>query len=155
MTDHLSQFLQAALEPLPDATGGVAIVLATSADPPALAVLSTGDVLIQDDVVRVGVHASSSTVRHLGGSFTLLVPLGEMAVRVEAVVVRSQVQGDLALIEGRLSALRPTAEPPWLLEMTFRPAIPDLPQTSAHVAYWQSVRLWLAGELPTPPSLPG
>ncbi|HJR92103.1 MAG TPA: hypothetical protein VJ938_06665 [Acidimicrobiia bacterium] len=155
MTDELARRVQAALEPLPDETGGIAVVLATAAEPPALAVLSSGDVLIREDVVRVGIHASSSTVHRFGGSFSLLVPLGEVAARVEALDGECRVEGDLALIEGRVSAVRATAEPPWLLELGFRPAEAGHPASPSHLSYWRAVRMWLAGELPKPPSLPG
>lgn len=148
--------LQEILGPLPTEDGGIAIVLATAGTPPAMAMLSSGDVLVSDDRVRVGVYGSSSTVSRLGGSFSLLVPARTTALRVEVVQATATDAGDLALLEGRLHELRPTSEAPWITEMRFRPTSSSAPGVSEHVRYWTAVRNWLSGSgpVPRPPRMP-
>src|SRR5690606_16715666 len=58
-----------AIAPLPDVDGGLAIVIATASSPPAVAMLSTGDVAVVGTTVRVGLIAGSSVGRRLGGAF--------------------------------------------------------------------------------------
>lgn len=156
MTDDGERMrLVRALEPLPTAAGGVAIVMATAGVPPAMALLSTGDVRVDDDRVSVVTYRGSSVSQRLGGSFTLMVPASDVALRVEVVdaVVRSE--GNVELVEGRLVGIRPTAEPPWLLEMSFRPERSDNPSIAGFVDYWALVRAWLErGGTGTPPPTP-
>ena len=147
---QLRESLVEVLSELPGKEGGLAILLATASSPPALAVLSSGDVLVVEDNVRVGIHASSSAVRHLGGSFSLLIPLAEVAVRVEVSNATAEVGERLARIEGSIARLRPTAEPPWVLEMRFRALGNDVERMADYVAYWHGVRSWLAGASPEP-----
>ena len=142
--------LQDALEPLPTREGGITVVLATAGVPPALAMLSSGDVLVADGSVRAGVWASSSVVSRLGGAFSLLVPAGDVALRVEAVDAQAVVSGDVARIGGRLSDVRPTAEPPWTAYLRFGPGDPSDDRIDSHLSYWASVRSWLRDEGPPP-----
>src|SRR5215216_1028254 len=72
----------AAVRPLPTTAGGSAIVVATAGPPPAVNLLSTGDISVADDTVRIAVFANNSLVAHLGGSCTILVPTDGYAVRV-------------------------------------------------------------------------
>lgn len=153
MTDLVAR-VQEALARLPSATGGDAIVLATSGPPPAMALLSTGDVHIVDGEVLVGIHASSSAVSRLGGSFTLLIPLGEIAARIEVASASASTHGPLALLSGEIASIRPTTEPPWVLEMRFRPEHSGHPAIPQHLRYWVGVRDWLAGGSPHPPAPP-
>lgn len=146
LTDSVSRALSA----LPDSRGGRAIIMATGVGPPAIAVLSTGDVLLVGEDVRVGVHASSSVVRRLGEGFSLLIPLEDVGVRVEAVEATAHVGRSLALVQGRIQQMRPTAEPPWALEMSFLPHPPDDDRIDLYVDYWRHVREWLAGRSPEP-----
>lgn len=155
MSYSLTERLAAALDPLPDASGGSAIVFATAGTPPALALLSTGDVLIVDDIVRVGLWATSSAVTRLGGSFSLLVPTGDVGLRVEVVDARAQGHGHVAMIEGRLDRIRPTAEPPWTPVMRFQTEDPTDPRIPGHLEYWAAVRRWLAGEADAPQAVGG
>lgn len=144
--------LEQAIARLPTTDGGSAIVLATAGTPPAMALLSTGDVYIHGDRVSVVTYRGSSASQRLGGSFTLLVPGGDAAFRIEVVEAVTRSAGKIELIEGRLVAIRPTAEPPWLIEMSFRPDPPDDPSVGAFVEYWSRVRTWLqAGAIGEPP----
>ena len=154
MRSGLVQRLYAAVSELPDASGGLAIVMATAGTPPAIAVLSTGDVFLAGSQARVGVHGTSSVVGRLGDSFSLLIPLDDVAVRVEVVDATAAVHGDLALIAGTVSEFRPTAEPPWVMTMRFHAQDGDAAKIGAHLAYWTGVRSWLAGDTPGPPPLP-
>lgn len=145
--------LGVALRSMPTEQGGPALVLATAGVPPAMALLSTGDVHLSGDVFRVAVHGGSSVVTRLEGSFTVLVPGADEALRVEVVDATARKTGDLAVLEGRLADVRPTSEPPWVLQMSFRPAGPGGVQR--HLEYWRSVRSWLAsGATGEPPPLP-
>jgi hypothetical protein len=144
----------AALATLPDETGGIAIVLATSGTPPAMALLSTGDVHLDGAEIRIGIHASSSAVARLGGSFTLLVPLGLTSVRIEADDPRVTVADPLARITGNVVSMKPTAEPPWTLEMRFRAQPPDDASIPRYVSYWRDVKSWLSSDRGEPPRLP-
>lgn len=155
MSYSLTERLAAALDPLPDASGGSAIVFATAGTPPALALLSTGDVLIVEDVVRVGLWATSSAVTRLGGAFSLLVPTGDVALRVEVGDARAQGHGHVAMIEGRLDEIRPTAEPPWIPVMRFETEDRTDPRVPGHLEYWAAVRRWLAGEADPPQAVGG
>jgi hypothetical protein len=141
---------------LPTEAGGVAIVLATSGTPPALALLSAGDVLVTaEGEVRCCVYATSSVVSRLGGAFTLLVPDETRMLRVEAVDARASVHGEVALVEGTLAGVRPTSEPPWRMSMGFEPDGPGDPRIAAFVEYWRAARAWLedpASDPPEPPS---
>lgn len=154
MRSDWQQSLEDVLDPLPTAHGGVAVVLATAGRPPALAVLSSGDILISRDSVRVGVLGTSSTVSRLGGSFSLLVPARTVALRVEAVDATATKSGRLAMIEGRLDDVRETSEPPWLLSMTFGPSDVHAPAIPGHLRYWRSVRAWLRGDQEAAPEPP-
>ena len=120
--DELLAEVRRALAPLPEAEGGIAVVLATSGVPPAVALLSSGDVDVSATAVRAVTYGGSSAATRLGTAFTLLVPAGEVAYRVEVDGATSRPAGRLALIEGRLAAIRPTAEPPWMLDLRFRRA---------------------------------
>jgi hypothetical protein len=142
--DELRRALTAALEPLPDLDGGIAIVLATAGPPPALALLSAGDVRVGGNTVRVVTYRGSSAARRLGGSFALLVPAGERAFRVETTEATVRLSGNVELIEGRLVGIHPTAEPPWLLDLSFRPASgADEAEVVPFLRYWGDVRSWL------------
>lgn len=145
---------QAILAPLPDRDGGIVVIMATAASPPALAVLSSGDVLITDNRVRVGVFATSSSATRLDGGFSLLVPAGAACLRVEAVEATAETHGGLALVEGRLHDVRPTSEPPWVVDMAFRPGQSATAAIHDHVRYWADVRQWLLGERSSPPTVP-
>lgn len=71
-----------ALRPLPTASGGTAIVLATARPPSAIAPLSTGDIVVADSTVRIAVFAGTSVAERLGGSCAELVPANRGALRV-------------------------------------------------------------------------
>lgn len=156
MTDdgHIDP-VRRALDPLPGVDGGVAVVLATSGVPPAIALLSSGDVDVDGTTVRAVTYGASSAANRLGGAFTLVVAAGEVTYRVEATQATVRHAGNLALLEGTLGEVRPTAEPPWLLELAFRrdPAA-DPQRAEGFVAYWSAVRRWLrsgaAGDPPEP-----
>lgn len=150
MEDKWHDRLQRALQPLPTRQGGITVLLATSGTPPALAMLSSGDVLVDGDVVRAGLWATSSAISRLGGAFSLLVPAGEVALRVEAVDANATVAGDVAMIEGRLADVRPTAEPPWVASLRFTPSDPSDGRIGTHLKYWSAVRAWLSGDGPPP-----
>lgn len=141
------------LAPLPTEAGGIAVVLATAGVPPALALLSSGDVLISEEEVHVGVFGSSAVVTRLGDAFSLLVPAGEVLLRLEVAEARVTTEGELAHIQGPLSDIRPTSEPPWVTELAFRPHHVGAAAVPTHVTYWAGVRAWLAGDAspPTPP----
>jgi hypothetical protein len=138
----------------PDETGGRILVLATAGPPPALAVLSTGDVVVAGDRLRVGLHATSSAVARLGGAFSLLVPADEVALRVEVIDAVARTSGDVAVLDGRIAAVRPTAEPPWRITMEFRPDDPADPRVRPHLRYWAALNDWLAGRSRQPPAVP-
>lgn len=151
---ELREALLAAVNPLPTLDGGTAIVLATAGSPPAIIPLSTGDVVVDDDKVRLAVFADSSAVRQLGGSCTLLVPTERGALRVYLQPATARETGPLAVIQGDIVSLRPSSEPPWALRLDFRPAQAE--GRDAFVEYWGQVRSWLEhgaiGEGPEPPS---
>lgn len=153
-TQDLRARLEQALASPPTETGGIAVVLATAGSPPAMALLSSGDVHVADGVARVGIYGSSSAVTRLGGAFTLLVPLGKIALRVEVSSATATTSGSLALIEGPITSIRPTSEPPWLLEMGFTPESPDHPAIPDFLDYWRQVKSWLSGDQATPPQIP-
>ncbi len=150
---ELREALLAAVAPLPTIEGGTAIVLATAGPPPAITPLSTGDVAVAGDTVRLALFADNSAVGSFGGSCTLLVPTeqGPLRVALQPAVVREA--GPLAVIEGSIVSLRPSAEPPWSLRLDFRPAAEE--GREAFVQYWRQVRSWLEqgapGEGPQPP----
>lgn len=151
--DTRRQLLEA-LAPLPSNDGGIAIVLATSGSPPALALLSSGDVKVTDDAVRAVTYRNSSAAQRLGDSFTLLVPTGDAALRVEVVDACRRSASYVELIEGRMAGIRPTSEPPWLLEMSFRPQSEGADKIPAFVTYWAGVREWLDGGAEGDPPAP-
>jgi hypothetical protein len=153
--DDLLAAVRRALAAPPGADGGIAVVLATSGVPPAMALLSSGDVDVSATAVRAVTYGGSSAARRLGTAFTLLVPAGEVAYRVEADGATARAAGRLALVEGRLAAIRPTAEPPWVLDLRFRPQpAAQVEDAERFVAYWSAVRSWLAsgaeGDPPQP-----
>lgn len=145
--------LAAALAPLPTLDGGAVLVLATSGEPPAVAVLSTGDVALLNGELWIAVHRGSSAVERLGGACTVLVPAGDEALRVEVAPATSSRAAHLAVIRGPIVEIRPTAEPPWAVHMAFHAA----PVASAEpfVSFWSEVRAWLQagapGDGPAPP----
>lgn len=151
---NLVRSVEEALEKLPTPAGGAAIVMATSSTPPALAVLSTGDIYLSGDTVRVGIHATSSAVERLGDGFTLLVPMGTWAARVEAKRASVLVIHPLALVSGVVSSIRPTAEIPWVLDMSFRPGQTDRELIPGFIRYWHQVRSWLSDGSGNPPQVP-
>jgi hypothetical protein len=142
-----------ALERLPSASGGTAIVIAAAGSPPALAVLTTGDVFLEGDSIRIALHGGSSVPRRLEGGCSLLVPVGSGLLRVEVAPAESREAGPVDVIEGTVADIRPTAEPPWIPTMAFSPAPSgDVEPT---LEYWRAMREWLSGgaqdEGPTPP----
>lgn len=152
--DHeLLSRVQAALAALPTREGGIVVVLSTSGVPPALAMLSSGDVLVKNQTVWAVLYAGSSARRRLGGGFSLLVPLSEQAVRVEAVSASARVDGQLCVLRGELHDLRATIEPPWTFEMSFHSTAPG--GVDAYLQYWREVREWLnRGTKGEPPHVP-
>ena len=150
----LLRLVAEALAEEPHPGGGIAMVLATASVPPATALLSTGDLLLVGNRMKIGIHGSSSAVSHLGGAFSLVVPLKGTVARVEVVDAFAQPSGDLALIQGTIQSIRPTAEPPWAMEMSFRPIATTDPRIRTYLEYWRLVRLWLSEESPEAPRLP-
>jgi len=155
-SSELRDALLSAVAPLPNTAGGTAIVLATANPPPAMTLLSSGDILVDGDTVRLAVFADNSVVSQLGGSCTLLVPTGGGALRVSLQPAVAQRAGPLAIIEGEIVSLRPSNEPPWSLRLDFVPA--EERGREAFVDYWTRVRSWLEqgapGEGPQPPTPP-
>ena len=130
-------------------------MLATMGPPPTITPLSTGDVVVDGDEMRLAVFADNSAVERLGGSCTLLVPtdLGPLRVSLQPAVARGA--GPLSVIEGEIVSMRPSQEPPWSLRLDFLPAEEE--GREAFVEYWTRVRSWLeegaAGEGPQPPGV--
>lgn len=153
--DLLVSRVEAALDVLPTSSGGPVVVLATSGHPPAMALLSSGDIRMAHGRVNVAVHSTSSAISRLGGAFTLLVPLDEIAARIEVINASVDSHSPLAILEGDVVAVRPTSEPPWTLELRFRPESEEHPQILSFVDYWAQVRAWLSGEILHPPTPPG
>jgi hypothetical protein len=155
-TTELRDAFLAAVAPLPTTNGGIAIVLATAGPPPAIVPLSTGDIAVEGDMVRLALFADSSAVRRLGGSCTILVPTEKGALRVYLQPAVARKTGPLAVIEGNIVAVRPSAEPPWSLRLDFRPTAEE--GREAFVEYWTRVRSWLErralDEAPQPPATP-
>ena len=143
------------VRPLPTVAGGAAIVVATAGPPPAITLLSSGDVLVDGDKIRLAVFADNSIVKHLGGSCTLLVPTHHGALRASLQPAVARPAGPLAVIEGDITSLRPTVEPPWSLRLDFRSTAEQ--GGDAFVDYWTRVRSWLErgapGEGPHPPAV--
>jgi hypothetical protein len=153
ISDELMDALHAAVAPLPTDNGGIAIVLATADHPPAVSLLSAGDVAINVRTARLAVYSGSSAVVRLGGSCTLLVPSNGGALRVELQTARARKAGPIAVIEGEIVSVRPSLEPPWELRLDFIPIEDE--KREAFLEYWRRVRTWLEegalGEGPTPP----
>lgn len=128
-------------------------MLATAGPPPALALLSTASVRLVGDEVQIAVQSQSSVVRQLGGSCSLLVPGGARALRMTVDRVSSRNAGAVTLLFGTVTAIVPTIELPWRLEMSFQPS--EQPGGERFLAYWDATRSWLAGGAqgtgPTPP----
>lgn len=135
--------VEQALEALPSTSGGKAIVIASAGSPPALAVLSTGDVFLDGDSIRVALHGGSSVSRRLGGGCSLLVPVRSGLMRVEVEPAASREAGPVDVIEGTVVEVRPTAEPPWVPTMSFFPAPGG--DVAPTLEYWRAMREWLGG----------
>ena len=155
-TAELRGALLTAVAPLPTTDGGIAIVLATAGPPPAIVPLSTGDIVVDGDMVRLALFADTSAVRRLGGSCTILVPTEQGPLRVSLQPAVAREAGPLAVIEGNIVSLRPSAEPPWALRLDFRPTADE--GREAFVEYWTRVRSWLErgalDKTPQPPATP-
>jgi hypothetical protein len=142
------------LRPLPAAGGGLILVLATAGRPPALAMLSSGDVVIgEDNKVLVGLHGDTSAAGRLGGSFSILIPSVSRGIRVEVTEASARPVGDVVLLEGSLAGVRHTSEPPWGITMQFFPQGTE--GVADHLRYWSDMRAWLeAGAASRPPTPP-
>lgn len=141
------------LRPLPAAEGGLIVVLATAGKPPALAMLSSGDVLIgEDNNVLVGLHEGSSAAGRLGGAFSILVPSVNRGLRVEVTNATARTVGHVVLLEGRAAGVRHTSEPPWAITMRFSPQRSE--GVADHVRYWSDMRAWLEAGAKTQPPMP-
>jgi hypothetical protein len=131
------------------------VVLATAGPPPAFALLSTASVRLSGELALIAVQSRSSVVRQLGGSCSLLIPHGDRALRMTLEDVSSQDAGAVTLLSGTISAIVPTIELPWRLELSFRPS--ELPGRELFLAYWDKTRRWLQdgarGPGPRPPQL--
>lgn len=151
---QLRDRFQAAVAPIPTVDGGKAIILATAGPPPSITPLSTGDIAVSGDTVRLALFADNSAVRWLGGSCTILVPTEEGPLRVSLQPAVAREAGTLAVIEGTIVSLRPSTEPPWSLRLDFQPTAEV--GREAFVEYWTNVRAWLEqgapGEGPQLPS---
>lgn len=139
----LLEVLAAALAPLPTLDGGAMLVLATGDGPPAIAVLSTGDVALVGSELRVAVHAGSSASTRLAGSCSLLVPDRDEAYRVEVSPASTRKSRELTVISGPIVSIRPTAEPPWVMRATFHAAGETGDEAAGYVSFWAEVRAWL------------
>lgn len=145
--------LRAALAARPDQHGGDVLVLATEGPPPALALVTSFGVALTESGVRVGVQGQGAAANRLGGSFALLVPRRTSALRVEVAPARSRMAGPMAVLEGPITAIRPTAELPWELNMAFTPNDPA--RTPAMLEHWAEVHEWLeSGAEGAGPALP-
>jgi hypothetical protein len=152
-SSELRDILLAAIAPLPTVDGGPAIILATAGPPPTITPLSTGDIAVTDDTVRLALFADNSAVKWLGGSCTILVPTEKGPLRVSLQSAIAREAGPLAVIEGNIVSLRPSAEPPWSLRLGFEPTAEE--GREAYVRYWTEVRSWLErGALGAGPELP-
>lgn len=153
MSIELRDGLTAAIESLPTTDGGVALVLATAGPPPAICLLSSGDVVLDGDTLRIAVYSGSSAANRLGGSCTLLVPTGDDALRVLLDPAVSRRAGPLSVIEGSIASLRPSSEPPWTLQLRFEATAGE--GIEDFVMFWARVRSWLRegahGDGPQPP----
>jgi hypothetical protein len=141
------------LETLPSRAGGSALIVASASSPPALAVLSTGDVFLEGTSIRIALHGGSSVAQRLEGSCSLLVPVRSGLLRVEVQPAEARQAGPVDVIEGTVVNIRPTAEPPWIPTLAFSPAPSgDVEPT---LEYWRSMRRWLSegadGDGPPPP----
>ena len=145
--------VEAGLETLPSRAGGSALIVASASSPPALAVLSTGDVFLEGTSIRIALHGGSSASRRLEGACSLLVPVRSGLLRVEVAPAQARRAGPVDVIEGTVVNIRPTAEPPWIPTMAFSPAPSG--DVAPTLEYWRSMREWLrggaGGEGPTPP----
>jgi|SRR5271165_868827 len=152
---NLRAALAAAIEPLPEPTGGIAVTLSTAGPPPAVALLSTGSVLVSETSISVAVVRGSSVVSRLGGTAILLVPYDGGALRAEIGNASARRAGPLDVIEGSILDIRPSAELPWSLAMNFAPKDPA--SAEYYIDHWRNVRRWLAdgahGDGPLPPLL--
>jgi len=83
IADYLRERLTEVIDRLPGPDGGSLVILATAGVPPAISLLSTAEVHMADDVVRVAVYRGSSVVDRLGTAFALVVDGGRDVLRVE------------------------------------------------------------------------
>jgi hypothetical protein len=117
--------------------------------------LSTGDVVVDGDTVRIALFADNSAAARLGGTCTLLVPTDRGALRISLQPAFVREAGQLSVIEGNIVSLRPSYEPPWSLRLEFSPVAEQ--GRDAFVEYWAQVRSWLErgapGEGPQPPAI--
>lgn len=149
--------LAAAVEPLPTEEGGIALVLCTVGPPPAIALLSTGSVWLEDDWIRIGVMAGSSAVTRLGERAVLVVPWRGTVLRALVAPATWRPAGPVSVIEGPIASIEPSKELPWVLQMNFVPS--GSPGSKEFLAYWKQLRDWLntggTDEGPDPPIAPG
>lgn len=142
MTDELYQRLAALLARLPDETGGLAVVAAVDSSPPALAMLSTGTVVLDGDNVKMVTEARSSIATATPRTSASILVADEVTVLRASIAPLTTLRYEhLAVLAGPLTSIRPSVEMPWSLQLFFVPS--GLATRQPFLDYWHTVRGWL------------
>lgn len=147
--------LAEALCPLPTEAGGAALVLVAGGTRPSSVLLSSGNVHLEGERLRVAIRTGSSVLDGLDGELLLLVPSAGSALRALVEPTWIRAAGTHAVLEGRVLSVRTSVELPWALALAFVPSGAD--GADAYLAFWRSLRSWLAagavGDAPAPPAV--
>jgi hypothetical protein len=153
MTDARRRFA-AAIEPLPNLSGGKIVVVMAGGPPAAATLLSTGNLALDGNTLRVALHASGSITRSIAGDCLVLVDDRDCALRALVSPIQVRQAGPLEVVAGPIAEIRPTCEPPWKMLLRFDRE-DERDAAIAHVAFWASLRSWLeAGARGQPPDPP-
>lgn len=154
MTDRLHQRLAVLLATLPDETGGLAVIAAIDSSPPAMAMLSTGHVVLDGDTVKLVTEARSSIATATPRTSASILIADEVTVlRASIAPLITDVYEHLAVLSGRLISIRPSVEMPWSLQLSFVPS--GRARREPFLDYWHAVRTWvLDGCRGSPPPHP-
>lgn len=154
MRGELRARLAELLEPLPTEEGGRAVIAAIDSSPPAMAMLSNGTVALHGGTLYLVIEAASSLATATPRTSATILVAGPLQVlRASLAPLSTRVYDELAVLSGPLTAIRPSVEMPWSLELGFVPT--GLAAPEPFLEYWAAVRRWLAdGRRSRPPAHP-
>jgi hypothetical protein len=129
------------------------VLAVTSAEPPAVSLLTSSSVRLSGRTVQVAVFTASSVARHPARTLTLLTTHRGAGLRLQGDIGDRRVAAHVTVLEASVRAADVLEEAPWEMEFRFTTSTPRL--TGPLLEYWNGLKQWLeADACGTPPAPP-